>query len=117
MLYIVSSFEFKGKPDQFIKEYGLDEKSTYETIITLTYFAFTTLSTVGLGDISPISNLERILGSFIMLFGVMITSIQMDELSMMIQEFRNFNKNYEESDSLNLFLSVLKKYNKDVDLS
>jgi hypothetical protein len=41
------------------------------------YFAFTSLSTVGLGDYHPRSNAERIVGAFMMLFGAMITSLVM----------------------------------------
>ena len=67
-------------------------------MVSLTYFAFTTLSTVGLGDFHPKSNIERVLCSFIMLFGVMITSIIMDDLSKMIRELRDLNRNHDESE-------------------
>jgi len=50
-------------------------------MITLSYFMFTTLSTVGLGDYHPTNDRERILGSLILLFGVLITSFAMDKLS------------------------------------
>ena len=41
----------------------------------LTYFITTTLATVGLGDLKPISNLERLIGSILMLGGVAVFSI------------------------------------------
>ena len=47
-------------------------------MVALTYFAFTTLSTVGLGDYHPKSNDERIMCAFIMLFGAMSTSVLVD---------------------------------------
>jgi hypothetical protein len=46
----------------------------YKKAISCTYFAMTTLSTIGLGDFRPISDQERIVGSMLLLFGVMIFS-------------------------------------------
>ena len=45
------------------------------------YFALTMLSTVGYGDMYPISNLEKIVGVFCMMFGVALFSIIMAEFS------------------------------------
>ena len=38
--------------------------------LTASYFAFTTLSTVGFGDYYPVSDIERFCGAFVLLFGV-----------------------------------------------
>ena len=43
----------------------------------MTYFAFTSLATVGFGDINPRSNIERLLGAFMLLIGVAIFSVFM----------------------------------------
>jgi hypothetical protein len=51
-----------------------DSKQPYYISIILTYFAFTSLSTVGFGDYHPRSNSERLLCGFILLFGVAIFS-------------------------------------------
>ena len=48
------------------------------------YFAFTTLSTVGFGDYYPVSNTERLVGAFGMLFGVALFSYCAGELLNMI---------------------------------
>ena len=45
-----------------------------ENTIIVTYFAFTSLSTVGFGDYNPRSDIERLLCAFILLFGVAIFS-------------------------------------------
>ena len=45
--------------------------------IVTTYFAMTSLSTVGFGDYYPISDEERLIYSFVLLFGVMLFSIFM----------------------------------------
>ena len=38
------------------------------------YFALTTLSTVGYGDLSPQSNVEKIVGIIIMILGIALFS-------------------------------------------
>ena len=50
-------------------------------MIALTYFAFTTVSTVGLGDFHPKNSFERVVCSLIMLFGAMITSFLVESFS------------------------------------
>ena len=80
-------------------------------MILLTYYGFTTLSTVGLGDFHPVNNPERVLCSLIMLFGVMMTSFLMDNLIQMINKIRFLNKNHEESQMLALFLGTMKRFN------
>ena len=81
----------------FVTKYELDEKSGYETTVTMTYFIFTSLSTVGLGDLHPISDIERIVGAFILLFGVMTTSFVMENLNDMIRKIKDFNLPFEDS--------------------
>jgi hypothetical protein len=51
------------------------QKNPISNAIALTYYSFTTLATVGLGDYHPYSNLERFFCAFIMLFGVMTLSL------------------------------------------
>ena len=77
------------------------------------YFAFTSLSTVGLGDYFPRSNLERSLGTVYLLFGVMITSYIIESLNIMLNKIRFANKSYEESDKLSLFFGTLVKFNEN----
>mmetsp|Transcript_5468 Transcript_5468/g.8509 ORF Transcript_5468/g.8509 Transcript_5468/m.8509 type:complete len:306 (+) Transcript_5468:1462-2379(+) len=114
-----SNFESPDIEDSYVVQYGITEdvpNSTYYLVISLTYYAFTTLSTVGLGDFHPKQNAERIFCAMIMLFGVMITSFVMDNFSKMIQELNNFNKSYDESNRFNLFIGTMKKLNEDTPL-
>ena len=70
------------KEESFITLYDLDSHGqNLKKAISMTYFTFTTMSTVGLGDFHPKQNSERVLCSFIMLFGVMFTSLLMDAFS------------------------------------
>ena len=60
--------------DNFITDNDLQYMSPIEITIILCYFAFTSLSTVGFGDFVPRSDLERIVGAFVLLLGVAIFS-------------------------------------------
>mmetsp|Transcript_25788 Transcript_25788/g.39643 ORF Transcript_25788/g.39643 Transcript_25788/m.39643 type:complete len:81 (-) Transcript_25788:231-473(-) len=68
----------------FVTAFELDSKSFKDRSIALTYFVFTSLSTVGLGDFHPVSDIERVAGAIMLLFGVMMTSFVMENFSSMI---------------------------------
>lgn len=55
--------------------------------ITSCYFSITTLSTVGYGDLFPISNAEKIVGILIMLAGVGFFSFIMGSFIEIISTF------------------------------
>ena len=61
-------------PETFIHYNSLHTKTMSENTIIVTYFAFTSLSTVGFGDYHPRGDLERLICAFILLFGVAIFS-------------------------------------------
>ena len=86
-------------------------KTPYERIIIVTYFAFTSLSTVGFGDYHPRSDYERLLCAFILLFGVAIFSLIMGTFTEILDEFQNFNKSIEYGDDLARFFGLLKNFN------
>ena len=69
-------------------------------MIILTYFAFTSLSTVGFGDYAPISDLERLVGAFVLLGGVAIFSYIMGNFIEILNNFKDFNKDYDLGDKL-----------------
>ena len=58
-------------------DWSLFEIEGFERAIFTTYFAMTSLSTVGFGDYYPISDEERIVYSFVLLFGVALFSLFM----------------------------------------
>ena len=58
-------------------DWSLFEIEGFERAIITTYFAMTSLSTVGFGDYYPISDEERIVYSFVLLFGVALFSLFM----------------------------------------
>ena len=61
-----------------------DHDPAMRVIISM-YFALTTLSTVGLGDFYPKSDFERVVGSFVLLIGVMTFSFIMGNMQTMVK--------------------------------
>ncbi len=51
-------------------EFDFDKIGIVDSIIKMSYFAFTTLSTIGFGDMYPVNSFERAFMSVIMLAGV-----------------------------------------------
>ena len=98
--------------DNFYSEFELKDNSQARNAALLTYYTFTTFSTVGLGDLHPVSNSERLVASAVMLFGVMITSFLIENFSSVVDQVKNFNKVYSDWDNLTKFVGTIKKFNK-----
>ena len=104
---------FLRDPEQeyFVEKYDMHLLQNSEIVIVGVYFAFTSLSTVGFGDFVPWSNFERILGSQMILFGVMIFSYCMSKFIEMMTTVLEFNSTLEDGDSLSKFFGVCEKFN------
>jgi hypothetical protein len=87
--------------------YEIDDKSLSEAITILYYFSFTSLSTVGLGDYNPKSNIERIYIAISLLLGVAIFSIIMNNFNEILAHLQTFDEDLDQEDQLSLFFSVL----------
>lgn len=70
----------QNEAELFLSYFEFNNKDSIEVLIVSTYFACTSLSTVGLGDFTPRGNVERFLGAFILIFGVAIFSLVMGNL-------------------------------------
>ena len=82
----------------------------------MTYFAFTSLSTVGFGDLHPRSDYERLFTAFILLFGVAIFSFVMGNFIDILNSFKTINDDFDEGDNLSRFFGLIKQFNKGQDL-
>lgn len=84
----------------------------------MTYYMFTSLSTVGFGDYHPRSSFERIVVCIILLFGVAVFSYIMGNFVDILSQFKTYNDEIEEGDRLTKFFGVLVKFNggKDLDI-
>ena len=81
-------------------------------MIAVVYFAFTTLATVGFGDLRPKSNAELITGSLIILFGVAVFSFIMGNFLEMLNEFKYVTAENEDSSDLTRWFGLLSRFNK-----
>ena len=66
---------------------------------------------MGLGDLHPLSDLEKLLGSFMLLAGVLMMSIVLSELRFMIKNIDSLNGEIESKDELEQFLILLEMFN------
>lgn len=87
----------------------LDETSG---LILSIYFTFTTLSTVGYGDVTAESDIERFIVVIIMLVGVAIFSSIMDLFTNILKTYNKATAENGDSDNLTHWFGVLSKYNK-----
>ena len=88
----------------------LNEIPVWEVIIKLWYWAITTLSTIGYGDFSPKSSLEKFIGSIVLLLGVAVFSIIMNNLMDIMREIRQLDAIGSPRD-LSKWIAMLSKYN------
>ena len=75
------------------------------------YFAFTTLSTIGLGDFHPVSNTERLVGSFVILIGVAMFSYILGELLFCFELIKCIDKPFGDEEDLDKFFITLQGFN------
>ena len=106
--------------ERFVVYFNLLELQPYHRVLIVTYFGFTSLSTVGLGDYHPRSDMERILTAFMLLFGVALFSIIMGSFCEILVEFQHYNDEIDKGDQLVTFFLLLQKFNNreeiDIDL-
>lgn len=81
------------------------------------YFAFTSLSTVGFGDIHPKSNIERATTSMILLMGVAMFSYIMGMFTEILQTFITLNASLSEDEDLAKFFGLVKRFNNEKSLN
>lgn len=80
-------------------------------MVIAVYFSFTSLSTVGFGDFHPKSDLERALGSIMLMLGVSIFSMAMGRFIEMVEQIKAFNQTLDEGDQLSRFFGVIERFN------
>ena len=68
------NLNFDNGQEYFIDAYEMRSMEHERRALVMTYFTFTSMTTVGFGDYHPVSNLERLVGAIFLLIGVSITS-------------------------------------------
>lgn len=77
----------------------------------MTYYTFTTLSTVGLGDYHPRSNAERVLCAIILLVGSTMFSYIMGNFIDILYSLKNINVDFKDELMLTKFMGSLTRFN------
>ena len=72
---------------------------------------FSTLTTVGFGDLCPISDSERIFITIVLMFGVAVFSLVFSSFKNTLDEVGNLNSDIDESHHLSSFIIFLKNFN------
>ena len=101
---------YTSQGNGFIDPETQEHKSSYANLVKFTYFAITTLSTIGFGDFSPLSVKEKALWVFILLLGVAIFSIIMNKFIIILTEFKEIDKVGHPKD-LSKWIAMLSKFN------
>ena len=81
------------------------------SLIKVWYWAMTTLSSVGYGDLRPISNSERLITALIYLVGTAAFSFIMGNFIDMLMEFKTVTAENEDHSGLSKFFSLLARFN------
>ena len=109
--YIISdNLNSSGDQKTFINKYGLKNEDTFRKLIICWYFVLTSLSTVGYGDYVPISNIERIVSIFIIIWGVTFFSYIMGNCIEIISNYDKKKGTQDKSNDLNNWLTLLTKF-------
>ena len=86
--------------DYFMNYYKLEENSQMRNTVISCYFAFTTLSTVGFGDFHPESNIEKWVGTVVLLLGVAMFSFLLGQFIEILEKYQALNAELEDADNL-----------------
>ena len=76
-------------------------------MVAVFYFAFTTLTTVGFGDLRPYSNFERALGAALLFGGVLSFSYIIGNFLDIIDAYDSVTAENEDADNLSRFFGIL----------
>ena len=109
--YIISN-KINSSDDQktFINKYGLKDEDNFRKLIIWWYYVLTSLSTVGYGDYVPVSNVERIVSIFIIIWGVTFFSYIMGNCIEIISNYDKKKGIQEKSHDLNNWLTLLTRF-------
>lgn len=94
----------------FVTEFLSEDAGDYEKIVLMLYFALTTLSTVGYGDYHPISDVEMIITSLVMLGGVAFFSYIMGNFIEILSNYDAKMGTQDKTEDLNEWIISLERF-------
>ena len=78
-----------GRPDDKYRPY-------FDQTLIFIYYGLTTLATIGFGDYSPISDLEKVLGMGLFLIGSIVFAFLMGVFIKLIKKFLNLDIEFDD---------------------
>lgn len=106
--YFSSKFE-DTSPNTWVYRLGLRESEPYELYIVSFYYILTTITTVGYGDITPVTITERIMCIFLFIFGVLFFSFSIGSLTSVLSSLNVREAKLQEK--IKLLDMIKKEYN------
>ena len=85
-----------GKPDDKYRTY-------FDQTLIYIYYGLTTLATIGFGDYTPISDIEKVLGIGLFLIGSIVFAFLMGVFIKLLKKFLNLDIEFDDSENLNFF--------------
>jgi hypothetical protein len=116
----INSFTFYGEEmirfkDHFSflsnSEWEFTDFNGRDITVVAMYFALTSLSTCGFGDLYPKTDFERLFCSIMLLSGVSVFSYVLGELKYMMTNLKNSDGDIDEKEKLEMFFLLLQKFN------
>lgn len=101
-------------PNNFITFFTMEKDSEGLMLLKCFYYAFTSLTTVGLGDFRPVSSVEQGFCGLMLFSGVLVFSYIMGEYINLLEQYKDSQLEYDEGDHLKLFFGVLAHFNNNV---
>lgn len=109
--YIISSDSYDDtRPETWQSTFEIEQYSLMNRLLVSCYYAITMLSTVGYGDMYPISNVEKIVAVFCMMIGVAVFSVIMEQFSIAKDEYEAQMMDPDNSNELELWLLCLPRF-------
>lgn len=98
LFQLISIYQLGVEDNTFIQLYSFENRSAQNKILTVMYYAFTTLATVGFGDCHPKNSGERIVVSICLLMGVATFSYCMGIFIGILNTFKSLDEDFNEGE-------------------
>jgi len=110
--YYITSNNFFEDPieDTFYGYYELEKYANSRRLVICCYFALTTLSTVGYGDLVPQTNFEKVVGIIIMILGIAFFSYIMGNFNDVLINYDKKMGIQDKGSDLQVWMTSLSKF-------